>query len=478
MSGRRSTNLLIFIVLCASVCGGWLAADDPPRLAERPLAATWEGILDAGMQRLRFILHLSRDAKGALRATVDSPDQGAFGLPVDSAKLEGSRLQLKVPVVQAEFDGRLNDRGDELGGTWRQGGGMFPLKLKAVAAPTPVRRPQLPVPPFPYLSEDVTFASRAQGITLAGTFTCPKAKDRVPAVVLISGSGPQDRDETLFGHKPFLVLADHLSRHGIAVLRFDDRGVGGSSHGPDDITTRDFAEDALGAVAWLAARPEVDRRRIGIIGHSEGGQVALFGASASSDVAFVVMLAGSGLPGERLLDLQTAAISRAAGVPEAQIAALQAINRQAYAIAKEPGTDAAARLTPLFDAAGMPHEAQAAQVQVLLSPWFRFFVSHDPAEDLAQLRVPLLALAGDKDVQVVAAPHIEAMRKALDAAGHRDHTLTILPGLNHLFQECRTGGLDEYGAIEQTMAPVVLETIASWIPAHVPGHAAEPTEVH
>jgi pimeloyl-ACP methyl ester carboxylesterase len=252
---------------------------------------------------------------------------------------------------------------------------------------------------------------------------------------------------------------------------FDDRGVGGSSPGSAEATTRDLAADPLGGVAWLAARPEIDARRVGLVGHSEGGQIALFAANTSNAVAFVVMMAGSGLPGDRLLELQTEAISRASGVPEAQISALLAINRQAYAIAKEPGDDAAARLTSLLDAAGVPREAQAAQMKLLLSPWFRLFLRHDPPEDLARRRVPLLAVVGDKDTQVVARPHVDAIRQALVRAGHQDHTLTVLPGLNHLFQECRTGSVTEHAVIEQTIAPLALETISRWIVAHTSARA-------
>jgi len=470
-------------VLAEALAAGGLAAQaaapsvPPAAGSATTLATTWEGVLDAGMQRLRFVLHLERDAAGVLHATADSPDQGALGLPVDLARLDKGVLHLRLTSVDAEYDARLNERGDELVGTWRQRGTDFPLRLKAVARTTPVRRPQRPVPPFPYKSEDVTFPSQAQGVTLAGTFTSPQDKGPFPAVVLISGSGPSDRDETLFDHKPFLVLADHLTRRGIAVLRFDKRGVGGSSAGSPGVTTRDFASDALGAVAWLAARHDVARQHVGLIGHSEGGLVALLAANSSTDVAFVVMMAGPGLPGDRLLELQTEAISRTSGVPEAQIAALQAINRQAYAIAKAPGEDAPALLKPLFEAAGLPPEAQVAQRQLLLSPWFHFFVTHDPAEDLTRLRVPLLALVGDKDVQVVAQPHIAAIRQALDAAGHKDHTLTVLPGLNHLFQECRTGGVAEYASIEQTMAPTALDLNSSWIVAHAASRPATGAEV-
>jgi len=427
------------------------------------------------MQRLRIVVHLVTEENGSLRASVDSPDQGATGLPVDSAVFEESTLRLSLPQLRATYEGRLNDKGDELVGTWKQGGISLELRLEAVEAASAPRRPQQPQPPYPYITEDVSFPSQASGVTLAGTFTCPTGPGPFPGVALLSGSGPSDRDETVFGHKPFLVLADHLSRNGIAVLRFDDRGVGGSSGGTAADTTNDVATDALGAVAWLSSNPKVNARGVGLIGHSEGGLAALLAADGSRDVSFVVLLAGPGLPGDHLLELQIAAVAAAGGMGKEQVAALVSLNRQAYEIVNQEPDDeaAAARLHPLFEEAGLSPEARGQQIKVLVSPWFRYFLTHDPSEDLARLKIPLLALFGAKDTQIVAAPHRDAMKAALDGAGHEDHTLTVLPGLNHLFQECETGAVGEYGAIEQTIAPQVLGAVTEWIRDHVAGDSAK-----
>jgi uncharacterized protein len=360
--------------------------------------------------------------------------------------------------------------GGVLFGFCRLNGAMVPLRLEPVTSAPLAKRPQLPALPLPYLQKEITFPSRADGVTLAGTFTIPRGSGPFPAVVLLSDSGPQDRDESISGHKPFLILADHLTRRGIAVVRFDDRGVGKSTEGPspERVTTRDFALDAAGAVGWLAARKEVVPKSIGLIGHGEGGTVALLTVPGSPQVAFVVTLAGPALPGSLVLELQNERVARVAGASEAEVATARTFNHEAYGIVLgEPDDEAAlARLEPLLERAGLPEERRKTAARRLVSPWFRFFLAHDPAEDLVRLRVPMLALYGEKDVQVVAAPHAAAAARSLDAAAHVDHTITVMPGLNHLFQECKTGDVSEYGAIEQTMALEALEAVGAWIERH------------
>ena len=267
------------------------------------LAPTWQGTLDAGAMKLRLVLHVLQGEDGKLRATLDSIDQGANGLPVDVIRLEGDSLHLELPRLGARYVGGRHAGRTEMRGTWQQGGASLALSFKAVSVVEKLRRPQEPQPPLPYEAKEVTFSSLAPGVTLAGTLTLPRGVAKAPAVALITGSGPEDRDETVFGHKPFLVLADHLTRRGIAVLRFDDRGVGGSSAATPGATSRDLAADALGAIRCLAGRPEVDPARIGLLGHSEGAAIAVMAAVGSPDVRFVVMLAGAGLTGERVLEI-------------------------------------------------------------------------------------------------------------------------------------------------------------------------------
>jgi fermentation-respiration switch protein FrsA (DUF1100 family) len=432
------------------------------------LAPTWEGVLDTGAMKLRMALHVAGGSGGALTATIDSLDQGAMGLPVDEVAFDGSRLHLGMKKLRAQYDAVLDTTGTELAGQWKQGGATLALRFKAVQAIAMPRRPQEPTPPFPYDAVDVAFPSRQAGVTLAGTLTTPRGSPRAPAVILLTGSGPQDRNETIFGHKPFLVLADHLTRAGIAVLRFDDRGVGGSSAGPEGATSRDFAEDAWGAIAFVRRQPTVDPGAIGLLGHSEGGLIATIAASSGPGVAFVVMLAGPGLSGAEILERQTADVMRSSGASEEQIASAVAVNRKIYAAALEEkdASAAAARIRSLLAESGIPESNREAQAAQVASPWFRFFLGYDPAPDIRKLGMPVLALNGEKDVQVAAGPNLDAIRKALEAGGNTDHETVVMPGLNHLFQKSATGAVSEYGTIEQTLDPAVLQKVSSWILAH------------
>jgi uncharacterized protein len=465
--GKRGWCLRLALFTALAVAPAGVSGAAP----EQAVAPTWQGTLDAGAMKLRLVLHVVQGEGGGLAATLDSIDQGAKGLKVDVIRLDGDKLHLELTPLGARYDGTLDASRTEMRGTWQQGGGSLPLTFKAVTVEEKLRRPQEPQPPLPYDAKEVTFPSLAPGVTLAGTLTLPRGAAKAPAVALITGSGPEDRDETVFGHKPFLVLADHLTRRGIAVLRFDDRGVGGSSPGAPGATTRDFSADALGAAAFLKSRPEVDATRIGLLGHSEGAAIAVMAAAGSPDVAFVAMLAGAGLTGERVLELQTEAVARTSGASEAQIASVLSVNRTVYAIVREDTNDASAgaKIRKALEGQGLPEAAVEAQLKTVLSPWFRFFLTYDPATDIAKLRVPVLALTGDKDVQVVAKPNLDAIRSALERAGHKEHTVVALPGLNHLLQECKTGAIAEYSAIEQTMAPKALEMVGDWILARAKG---------
>jgi pimeloyl-ACP methyl ester carboxylesterase len=305
----------------------------------------------------------------------------------------------------------------------------------------------------------------------------PRGKGPFPAAILLTGSAAHDRDETIFGHKPFLVLADHLTRHGIAVLRSDDRGVGGSTGNKMRSTTVDFAKDALWAVAFLKGRRDIDPRKIGLVGHSEGGMIAPLAASWSRDVAFVVMLAGICLPGEETLYMQGAAMLRAGGATNRQIATQRAIQEMIFKVLKAEKDNEKAkklilqRLKEMLAALppGAREEREAisqvgvAQVQVALLPWWRYFITYDPRPALRRLRVPVLALFGEKDLQVLPKENMAALLAALKAGGNRDYTVKELPGLNHLFQTCKTGHFSEYGQIEETFSPRALKIVSDWI---------------
>ncbi len=335
--------------------------------------------------------------------------------------------------------------------------------LKKVEKLSRPNRPQEPKPPFPYRSEDVAIVNAAGKAVLAGTVTIPEGKGPFPAVVLISGSGLQNRDEELMGHKPFLVLADYLTRHGIAVLRYDDRGFGKSTGDAAAATSEDFAGDALAAWQVLRARPEIDPRRVGLLGHSEGGLIAPLLASRTPGVAFVVMLAGPGVTGEAVMLAQGVAILKANGAPDSAIATNTSLQRQVFAILREESDQA--RIVERLSAIPVPgpKEASAALVKQSSSPWLRFFVRYDPAPALAKLTCPVLALGGELDLQVLADQNLPAIEAALKRGGNKDYTVLRLPGLNHLFQTCKTGTPAEYAKIEETMSPVALDMIATWI---------------
>jgi len=441
------------------------------------ITGAWYGTLHVQGIKLRLVLHIEQ-AAGGYAATMDSPDQGAKGLPLDKVAFEDGRLDIAATQLGMEYTGLLKD--NVIKGTFRQGGGAFPLDFSREET-VGRSRPQEPVKPFPYREEEVRFDNKAAGISLAGTLTLPQGAGRFPAVILISGSGPQDRNETLLGHKPFEVIADHLSRNGFAVLRYDDRGVAGSGGVFQGATSADFATDADAAFRYLQGRKEIDGKRIGLMGHSEGGLIAPMVASKNRDVAFVVLLAGPGTPGKAILLAQQKLIARASGVPEAEIEKSNKVNAHLFELATGTGDTgkvraelekALSRYVEEVPSSGLPQgvsREQLIQQQMaeLTSPWMLYFLAHDPAADLQKLTCPVLALNGEKDLQVPAAENLAAIKKYTAAGGNRQVTVKELKGLNHLFQECTTGAPAEYENIEQTFSPVALQEILSWLQAHV-----------
>jgi pimeloyl-ACP methyl ester carboxylesterase len=418
-------------------------------LAQDSVEGTWHGAVEPGGVRLRLDLHLTRDKEGSWSATLDSLDQGAKGLKLDDVRFEEGKLSFTLKVAGATFEGRSTY--GKIEGILKQAGMDMPLLFTRTPLDEP-KRPQVPKKPYPYDEEEVSFENPRAKITLAGTLTLPRSEEPHTAAVLITGSGPQDRDETLMGHKPFLVLADHLTRKGFAVLRFDDRGVGKSTGSGKDATSEDFADDVLAAVEFLSARKEIGR--IGLIGHSEGGMIAPMVAVKSEKVKFLVLMAGPGMPGERILLDQTRLIQQAMGVPKETIEKNVETSRRLYEAVKEGKSE-----EELAKIAG----EGAPQVKALLSPWFRFFLTYDPRDTLKKVKCPVLAINGEKDLQVVCEGNLKGIEEALQAGGNERFKIVALPGLNHLFQTCRTGAPAEYSQIEETFAPAALETISGWI---------------
>jgi pimeloyl-ACP methyl ester carboxylesterase len=439
----------------------------------------WWGTLQAGAQRLRVVFRLQRDADGQLRGTIDSLDQAATGIPISEITVEGNTIRVRSDAVQGEFVGTLSDDGKQVAGVWKQGGQELPLTLTRGEPPTP-KRPQEPKPPFPYRTEEVRIPHLKERFELAGTLTIPEGKPPFPAIVFFTGSGAQNRDQEVFGHKPFLVLADYLTRAGYATLRMDDRGVGGSGGDIRTATTLDFAEDALSGVRYLQKRKEIDRKRIGLLGHSEGALVcAIAAAKAPREVAFLIMLAGTGVPGEQILYRQAELMSRKAGLAEPLIERNRALQQRVFEILKRERDDTKAQdaiyeamLQSLGAGANLPENQKAAlraQAANYISPWFRAFITLDPAPYLRKVRCPVLALNGELDLQVDPEQNLPVIERTLREGGNKKITVRRLPNLNHLFQKAKTGLITEYAEIEETFNPDALEIIRKWLDETVQG---------
>jgi len=432
----------------------------------------WQGALEGHGMRLRLQLHVTHDDKRQLVAALDSPDQGVNGLPATKVSQKDAAFHFEIPVVSGVYDGTLNAAKTIIAGGWTQSGVEQKLEFRRSDRLLELVRPQNPVKPYPYKEEEVTLANAKANVTLAGTLTLPPGPGPFPAAILLSGSGPHDRDESLAGHRPFLVLADRLTRKGIAVLRFDKRGNGKSTGDYAKATTEDFAGDADAALAFLKTRKEIDARKIGLIGHSEGGLIAPIVAARSSDVAWIVLLAGPALKGEDILLLQSELILKAAGVGEGEVSRTLAFDKQTYALVRLEKDPAAleAKLNDLVHStstgAALSPAAVQSQVRLLVSPWFRYYLDYDPVPALQKTMCPVLALNGEKDLQVPPKENLAKIQKALQDGGNKDFQTTELPGLNHLFQHGPTGSPTEYGGIEETMAPEALNAVSDWVLKH------------
>lgn len=441
-------------------------------LLAQGITGDWNGALDVQGRQLRIIVHIAvKD--GQLSATLNSPDQGANGLPISSITFEENVLKFELANIGASYTGTFANNG--FSGNWSQGGGSVPLNFKREAIEKKVaKRPQEPVKPYPYQEEEVQFTNEEANITLTGTLTQPNSAGPHPVVVLISGSGPQNRNEELAGHKPFLVIADYLTRNGIAVLRYDDRGTAKSEGDFGAATTQDFATDAASAVNYLKTRNDIDHQHIGLMGHSEGGIIAPIVAAKSKDVAFIVLLAGTGIPGDELLLMQSRAIATAQGASGPMMERTLEINRGVFKLIREATEDTdleaelkkyiLAEVPAAFRPANMSEEEFVkSQTRAVLTPWMLNFIKYNPALILPKVKCPVLAVNGDKDLQVPAKANLEAIKAGLEKGGNKEVKTIEYPGLNHLFQKTETGLPSEYGTLEETFSEEVLADIVSWL---------------
>ena len=482
------TALPLVGLLCLPLTAQAKPAKTPAKAKAAPsVAGDWSGTLNAGGTQLRLIFHFTPKPGGGLAGTLDSLDQDTNGLFFSLVRQTGAKVRAEALALNAVYEGTLDPAGKTITGHWVQFT-LFPLTLTRItAAPRTALlqndRPQEPKPPFPYTSTDVSFPGGANEVALAGTLTLPPASlgdGPFPAAVLVAGSGPNDRDETILRHKLFLVLADDLTRRGVAVLRYDKRGVGKSTGSYALATSRDFADDAQAAFAYLKTQPHINAAKVGLIGHSEGGLIAPMVAAKSPTVAFLVLLAGPGYPGERIIAEQAALVGKAEGASDADVALSQVLEKKLLGIAAteaDPGVartqiaallaQSLAALTPAQKKKiGNTGPLLQAQSAALVSPWFHYFLTYDPAPTLRQVHCPVLALDGSLDLQVPPAENLAAIRSALKAGGNADVTTTEMPGLNHLFQTAKTGSPSEYGTIEETVAPALLQTVGDWVGAH------------
>lgn len=441
----------------------------------KTLPGSWLGRIPAGGINLRVVFNLKAERKDSLSVTMESPDQGAGVIKIGPVIIEGSTVNIKALLLLGEYKGKVvSDTLIE--GTWSQAGRTAELNLTKLKKAFTLNRPQEPNAPFPYKSEDVTFMNEKANIELAGTLTIPNGEGPFPAVVLVSGSGSQNRNEELLGHKPFWVIADHLSRNGIVVLRYDDRGVGKSKGTPLNATTADFATDAEAAFNYLLARKETDQALTGIAGHSEGGLIAPIIAARNPKVAFVISLAGTGVKGEEILHTQNYDISIASGNDPVETLKGISLNRKLFAVLKKENDNkvAAEKINAIYRKALEKQKKSPEEIDIALKSlsnsmnpvsfnWMRYFMITNPADFWEKVKCPVLALNGDKDLQVSAKVNLPAIEKALRKGGNDSVKIVSLPGLNHLFQHTATGLPSEYGDIEETISPEVLDIITNWI---------------
>lgn len=452
-----------FILICFS-----LNAQD--------IIGQWNGILKFQGMQLRLVFNIEK-VDTIFAATMDSPDQGANGILVKSVSFKNSFLKLELPNLFIQYEGTLNEE-STIVGNFKQGAISIPLTLtKEIAKKEVVIRPQEPQKPYGYYTEDVYFENRKENFTLAGTLSLPQKEGVFPAVILISGSGPQNRDEEVFGHKPFLVLSDYLTKNGIAVLRFDDRGTAESKGNFQTATSFDFATDIESAVNYLRSRKEINKKKIGLIGHSEGGIIAPMLAAKDKEISFIVLLAGTGIIGSDLLLLQQELIGRANGISEKELQKNKKENKAAFdLIQKFENNDSLKLELGSFIKQHLDDDILAQiqngmslddfikdQVDVLTAPWMYNFLKYDPSIILEKVKCPVLALNGSKDLQVPSKINLDAIETALKKAKNKNVTIKELAGLNHLFQECESGSPTEYPKIEQTFSPTALKEIADWI---------------
>lgn len=437
------------------------------------ILGNWYGHIDVQGTKLPLVFHI--DLSGdSLITLMDSPLQSAKDIPVASTIFKEKRLKMQLPALNATYSGE--SQGDSIVGELMQNGASFPMVLRkdsSKSALAPPNRPQMPKPPFNYSTEEVQIFNSEDSVMLAGTLAEADTTKNRPIVVLITGSGQQNRDEEVFGHKPFWVIADDFAKKGIGTLRLDDRGVGGSSLGknPSEMTTKSFVGDINEAVKYLTAR---GYKNIGLVGHSEGGMIGPLVAIQNSAVKFLVLLAAPGVPIPELMADQTYDISIAAGLPEE--AAVKEQKKNVILVQTLLKASDTTKLRATFETEiskllsgenALPQvekeELYAMIENYYSNAYFKYFLHFKPQEYLSKIKIPVLAINGSKDMQVAAKKNSEGIRKALQKAGNKSYKVLEIENLNHLLQHATTGAISEYVQIEETISPEVLQLMSTWI---------------
>jgi hypothetical protein len=438
----------------------------------------WHGILDLSETQLLIVFHIM-DVDGQMHSTMDSPDQNTNGIQMDETTFIDGRLKIVAKAMNAEYLAELTGEGDTLKGTFTQGGRSWDLVMTGeMVERQAVVRPQEPKE-FPYLQEDVKFENPKGGHYLAGTLTMPQDGVFEKVVILISGSGPQDRNEEVLNHKPFLVLSDHLTRAGVAVLRYDDRGVAESEGTFAGATTKDFADDAAAAVTYLKSRKEMSGKAIGLVGHSEGGMIAPIVASEHPDIDFIVLLAGPGIDIQELLLMQQDRAAEADGVSAATRETMDKMAKETFAyiennthLTKDQLRAGISQLAgkgyeQLSDEAkqqiGDKENFMNQQSRMLSSDWYLYLMRFSPDQFLSKVKCPVLAVNGEFDLQVSSKENLKGIRESLKRANNNNVTIHEFNGLNHLFQKTKTGAPSEYGTLEETFNEEAMAYISNWI---------------
>jgi len=452
---------------------------------DNKFSGIWEGKINVGVS-LRIAFHFNEDSAGNIVTTMDSPDQSAFGMPTDYTTLSNDSIYTVIKQYNISFSGKLTSD-TTISGAFKQVASV-PLLLKKVLKVTTVIRPQTPAEPFPYNTEEVSYAS-VKEVRVAGTLTSPKLDSNTrnnkatsyPAILLISGSGPQNRDEEVMGHKPFAVIADFLTKKGFIVLRVDDRGTGKTTGNFNESTTEDFADDVIAGIDFLKKRKDVDTLKIGLLGHSEGGMIAPMVAAKRKDIDFLVLLAGPGIKPIDLMTEQNLAIFNSMGMSNK--------TQQAYGVLYKKitmtivnGKDSISKVNEathvlnswlkerdssiLNDLGLETPQKQKTYVNNMVTSldrkWFKYFLNYDPAPILKKVNAKVLVLNGNKDIQVISKSNLAGMEAALKKTSSVFEVHEI-PGVNHLFQNCITCTVNEYGQLDETISPIVLEKIGEWL---------------